>query len=192
MVRRDLGGGEDFGHSPLVGPVPTLSPLVETMSVARTELLRTLRNARVLVLLLLFGTSTLLTGLLAGLITRGLESQDPQAAAAASAGLLGFLIGGDLAALQRLSELPLLVPFVFRVTLFFLPLFIALLGYDQLSAEVATGSVRYLAVRARRGSILAGKFLAQAVVMGMLLALVVGGLFAAGAGLRSGLEPLSY
>ena len=169
-----------------------MSPLLETMSVARTELLRTLRNARVLVLLLLFGTSTALVGLLVGLVTRGFSSQDPEAAAAASAGILGFLVGGDGAAFERLSELPLLVPVVFRITLFFVPLFIALLGYDQLSAEVSTGSIRYLAVRARRGSILAGKFLAQAVVMGVLLALVLVGLFAAGAGLRPGLDPVAY
>jgi len=162
------------------------------MAVARTELLRTLRNARVLVLLLLFGTSTALIGLVVGIITRGLSSQDPEAAAAASAGILGFLVGQDGAAFQRLSELPLLVPVVFRITLFFVPLYVALLGYDQLSAEVATGSIRYLVVRARRGSILAGKFLAQALVMGVLLALVLVGLFVAGAGLRPGLDPLAY
>jgi ABC-type transport system involved in multi-copper enzyme maturation permease subunit len=169
-----------------------LSPFLETLSVARTELLRTLRNARVLVLLLLFGTSTALIGLVVGLVTRGLSAQDPEAAAAASAGILGFLVGGDGAAFQRLSELPLLVPVVFRITLFFVPLYVALLGYDQLSAEVATGSIRYLAVRARRGSILAGKFLAQALVMGVLLALVLVGLFVAGAGLRPGIDPLAY
>ena len=169
-----------------------MSPFLETMSVARTELLRTLRNARVLVLLLLFGTSTALIGLVVGLLTRGLSSQDPEAAAAFGAGVLGFLVGGDGAAFQRLSELPLLVPVVFRLTLFFVPLYVALLGYDQLSAEVATGSIRYLAVRARRGSILAGKFLAQVLVMGVLLALVLAGLFVAGAGLRPGLDPLAY
>lgn len=162
------------------------------MVVSRTELLRTLRNARVLVLLLLFATSTALIGLLVALLTRGLDTQGPEAAAAASAGILGFLAGEDGAASQRLSELPLLVPLVFRVALFFLPLFIALLGYDQLSAELSTGSIRYLAVRGRRGSILAGKFLAQAVVLGVLLALVLVGLFVAGAGLRPGLDPLPY
>lgn len=158
----------------------------------RTELLRTLRNARVLVLLLLFGTSTALIGLVVGLLTRGLDAQGPEAAAAATSGILGFLVGEDGAAFQRLSELPLLVPLVFRATLFFLPLFIALLGYDQLSGEVATGSVRYLAVRSRRGSILTGKFLGQALVMGALLALVLLGLFVAGAGLRPGLDSLGY
>lgn len=169
-----------------------MSPLLETLTVTRTELLRTLRNARVLVLLLLFGTSTALIGLVVGLLTRGLAAQGPEAAAAASSGILGFLVGEDGAAFQRLSELPLLVPLVFRATLFFLPLFIALLGYDQLSGEVATGSVRYLAVRSRRGSILVGKFLGQALVMGVLLALVLVGLFVAGAGLRPGLDPLGY
>jgi len=169
-----------------------LSPLAETLTVARTELLRTLRNARVLVLLLLFATSTALVGLVVGLLTRGLDAQGPEAAAAASAGILGFLVGDDGGAFQRLSELPLLVPLVFRATLFFLPLFIALLGYDQLSAELSTGSVRYLAVRARRGSILGGKFVAQALVMGGFLAVVLVGLFVAGAGLRSGVQPLLY
>ena len=169
-----------------------MSPLLETLTVTRTELLRTLRNARVLVLLLLFGTSTALIGLVVGLLTRGLDAQGPEAAAAATSGILGFLVGDDGAAFQRLSELPLLVPLVFRATLFFLPLFIALLGYDQLSGEVATGSVRYLAVRSRRGSILTGKFLGQALVMGALLALVLLGLFLAGAGLRPGLDPLGY
>lgn len=158
----------------------------------RTELLRILRNARVLVLLLLFGTSTALIGLVVGLLTRGLDAQGPEAAAAATSHILGFLVGEDGAAFQHLSELPLLVPLVFRATLFFLPLFIALLGYDQLSGEVATGSVRFLAVRSRRGSILIGKFLGQALVMGALLALVLLGLFIAGAGLRPGLDPLRY
>ena len=169
-----------------------MNPLLETLTVGRTELFRTIRNARVLVLLLLFATSTALTGLVVGLLTRGLDAQGPEAAAAASAGILGFLVGDDGAAFQRLSELPVLVPLVFRVALFFLPLFIALLGYDQLSAEVSTGSIRYLAVRSRRGSILAGKFVAQALVLGVLLALVLVGLFVAGAGLRPGVEPLSY
>lgn len=169
-----------------------MSPFAETLTVARTELLRTLRNPRVLVLLLLFATSTALVGLVVGLLTRGLDAQGPEAAAAASAGILGFLVGEDGGAFQRLSELPLLVPLVFRGMLFFLPLFIALLGYDQLSSELSTGSVRYLAVRARRGSILGGKFVAQALVMGALLAVVLAGLFVAGAGLRSGLQPVLY
>lgn len=169
-----------------------MSPLPELLAVTRTELLRNVRNARVLVLLLLFATSTALVGLVVGLLTRGLDAQGPEAASAASAGILGFLVGDDGGAFQRLSELPLLIPIVFRVSLFFLPLFIALLGYDQLSAELSTGSVRYLAVRARRGSILGGKFVAQALVLGVLLGVVLAGLFVAGVGLRPELEPLPY
>ena len=169
-----------------------MSPVAELLSITRTELLRTLRNARVLVLLLLFATSTALVGLIVGVLNRGLLAQGPEAAAAASAGILGFLVGDDGAAFQRLSELPILVPLVFRVSLVFLPLFIALLGYDQLSAEVATGSVRYLAVRSRRGSILGGKFVAQAVVMAVLLAVVLVGLFVAGMGLKPDLQPVPY
>ena len=90
-----------------------MSPVAELLSITRTELLRTLRNARVLVLLLLFATSTALVGLIVGVLNRGLLAQGPEAAAAASAGILGFLVGDDGAAFQRLSELPILSIFHF-------------------------------------------------------------------------------
>jgi len=160
--------------------------------VTRTELRRTIRSPRTLVLLILFAVFTAVTGLLGGAITRGVESQGPEAAAAAGASLIALFFGGDPSLLAQLSDLPLLLPLVFGACLFFLPLYVVLLGYDQLSAEVASGSVRHLAVRARRGSILGGKFLAQAVVTLTVLALVVLALFAAGARLRPVVEPVGY
>ena len=79
--------------------------------------------------------------------------------------LSGSWWAGTRSALRALSGLPILVPLVFRLTLFFLPLYVALLGFDQLSSEVGSRSVRYLVVRSRRASILLGKFAAQAVVL---------------------------
>jgi len=185
--------GEDFGRGPLVGPAPTLSPFPELWTVTRAELRRTVRSARALLLLLVYGTFTVLAGLVVAALTRGIEQQlDPTAAVQARSGLLALLVGGDEGALRALSGLPILVPLVFRLTLVFLPLYVALLGFDQLSSEVGSRSVRYLVVRSRRSSIVLGKFAAQALVLAVLVGVVVGGLFLA-AGLRADLEdPAGY
>jgi ABC-2 type transport system permease protein len=161
--------------------------------VTRAELSRTLRSPRAVVLLLVYATFTALTALVVGALTRGLDAQlDPAAAVEARSGLLGILVGGDGEALRSLVELPLLVPLVFRVSLFFLPLYVTLIGFDQLSAEVGSKSVRYLVFRARRGSILFGKFLAQAVVLLGLLLVVEVGLFVAGGIGRPIADPAAY
>jgi ABC-2 type transport system permease protein len=178
-------GGEDFGRVPLVGPAPTLNPFAELWTVTRAELRRTVRSARALLLLLVFGTFTILAGLVIAGLTRGIEQQmDPSAAVQARLGIIGLLVGGNEDALRALSGLPVLIPLVFRLTLVFLPLYVALLGFDQLSSELGSRSVRYLVVRSRRASILLGKFAAQALVLAVLVGLVVGGLFVA-AGLQA-------
>jgi len=185
--------GEDFARGPLVGPAPTLSPFPELWTVTRAELRRTVRSARALLLLLIFGTFTLLAGLVIGAITQGIEQQmDPTQAIQARSGLLALLVGGNEEALRALSGLPLLVPLVFRLTLVFLPLYVALLGFDQLSSEVGSRSVRYLVVRSRRASIVLGKFAAQALALAALVAVVVGGLFVAAAFKAEIQEPLGY
>lgn len=186
-------GGEDFGRVPLVGPAPTLNPFPELWTVTRAELRRTVRSARALLLLLVYGTFTLLAGLVVAALTRGIEQQmDPAAAVQARSGILALLVGGNEEALRALSGLPVLVPLVFRLTLVFLPLYVALLGFDQLSSEVGSRSVRYLVVRSRRASIVLGKFAAQALVLAVLMAVVVGGLFLA-AGLKTDIEdPAGY
>jgi ABC-2 type transport system permease protein len=62
---------------------------------------------------------------------------------------------------------------VFILSCLALPLFIALMGFDQLSADVSQKSVRYFVVRVRRTSLLLGKFLAQtAALAGLTLASV--------------------
>jgi ABC-2 type transport system permease protein len=170
-----------------------LSPFAETWTVARTELTRTLRSPRAVVLLLVYATFTALTALVVGALTRGLDAQlDPAVAVEARSGLLGMLVGGDSEALRSLAELPLIVPLVFRVSLFFLPLYVTLIGFDQLSAEVGSKSVRYLVFRARRASILFGKFLAQAVVLLGLLLVVQLGVFIAGGVGRPIADPRAY
>lgn len=71
------------------------------------------------------------------------------------------------------AEVPLVLLFVFFATTFFLPLLIALMGFDQISAEVGPKSIRYLVVRAQRSSILVGKYLSQITFLGALLLVCV-------------------
>lgn len=58
-----------------------------------------------------------------------------------------------------LSACPPVLFGLFRGTLVFLPIFILLIGFDQLAGEVQHRSIRYLAGRARRASIVSGKAL---------------------------------
>lgn len=73
------------------------------------------------------------------------------------------------------GEMPVSVLGVFYLSLFFLPLYVALMGFDQVSGEVGPRSIRYLTVRARRSSVLLGKFLAQTtVLLGLVFVLDLG------------------
>ena len=145
------------------------------------ETRRALRSGRVLVLLILF---LMFVGLaLAGgaLLTR---MTDPQAAmgGAPSAespeqieekrkGLLHSFVTDDEAMIESLAAIPLLLLGVFKVTLRFLPLFIALMGFDQLAGEVGPKSIRYLVVRVKRNSIILGKLLSQLTLFALLMSI---------------------
>ena len=146
------------------------------------ELRRALRSARTVVLLGLYGLFSALVLLVVGAITRSLREQLERAAASSNGadtqaameqahqGLLGFFVNGDPAMVEALSRVPVVVLVVFKMTLFFLPAYIVLMGFDQVSGEVGPRSIRYVTVRARRSSVLLGKFLTQAA---LLLALVL-------------------
>jgi ABC-type transport system involved in multi-copper enzyme maturation permease subunit len=115
------------------------------------ECRRTLRSSRVLALLALYLLIALVVALGAAFI---------------------WSLANQVGETQRLvatggMPLPILAAFYF--SLFFLPLYVALMGFDQVSGELGPRSIRYLTVRARRSSVLLGKFLAQATI---LLALV--------------------
>jgi ABC-type transport system involved in multi-copper enzyme maturation permease subunit len=71
-----------------------------------------------------------------------------------------------------LVDCPSALLFLLRGTLFFLPLLILLIGFDQIAGEVQHRSIRYLAGRAHRGSIVVGKALGTwAVIATMVLVL---------------------
>ena len=147
------------------------------------ELRRAVRSARTVVLLGLYGLFSALLLLVVGAITRSVRQQVEQAASSsgqevdsaaalvqAQKGLLGFLFDNDAAMVEALSRLPMVVLVVFKLTLFFLPAYIVLMGFDQVSGEVGPRSIRYVTLRARRSSVLLGKFLTQAsLLLGLVL-----------------------
>ena len=108
----------------------TLDGLKEIAVIWSAETLRALRSARTLVLLGLYAMACLAVLLFLTLVTGG--SRVPPGA------------------MPDLEQLPGVIENVFKVSLFFLPLYIALMGFDQISGEVGPRSIRYLTLRARR------------------------------------------
>jgi ABC-2 type transport system permease protein len=160
-----------------------LEDLKEIGAIWRGEVGRALKSGRVLVLLILF---LLFTGLALSVVgffnhqinaqfaekmsTAGADvAQAKQGLSEAKKQFLSFFITDDPRMLDSLASLPLVLLVVFKLTLRFVPLFIALMGFDQLAGEVGPKSIRYLIVRVRRSSIVLGKFLAQATVLAALL-----------------------
>jgi ABC-type transport system involved in multi-copper enzyme maturation permease subunit len=158
----------------------------EISTVARAELQRMIRSARAILLLALYSLFSLLVLLIVGSAANAFKASqnqqaNPEATARAYAearrGVLGFLFSGDAAILEALKEIPLVVVIVFKVTLVFLPAYVALIGFDQMSGELSQRSIRYLTIRAKRSSILFGKFVAQAMLLLALVLVVDLGIF---------------
>lgn len=157
-----------------------METLREIGVITRGELLRALRGGRLVVLLVLFLLSTGMALLFFGWLTRNARvgaqdgSVDPDAAGASLKKLFTYgVAGGDAQLGDALQALPTVLLIVFILACLALPLFIALMGFDQLSGDVAQKSVRYFVVRVRRSSLLLGKFLAQtAALAGLSLASV--------------------
>jgi ABC-2 type transport system permease protein len=162
-----------------------LDDIREIKEIWRGEIGRALKGGRVIVLLILFLLFTGLALTIVGSINHQLNSQVDQAvaagqidaAAAAKQAIEGrkkFLstfFTDDDRLLDFLSAMPLVLFVVFKLTMVFTPLFIALMSFDQISGEIGPKSIRYLVVRVKRSSILIGKFAAQATLASGLLVL---------------------
>ncbi|WP_434389484.1 ABC transporter permease [Melittangium boletus] len=128
-----------------------MNGLNETVVIWSAECRRTLRSSRVVALLGLYSLFSLVV-FLAAIFLRSIVQQMVEA---------GMMPPSE--------ELPLSVRGVYYLSLFFLPLYIALMGFDQVSGEVGPRSIRYLTVRSRRSSIVLGKLLAQTTVLWALV-----------------------
>lgn len=164
-----------------------MSPLRETLVVFAHEMRRNLRSAKTLVLLILYALATALSGVLFVAATRtaqesistmsGGQTLRPEQLDELKMGGLSLIFGQDPALVRYLVEIPLVVVFFFWFALLFLPLLTALMGFDQISGELQSRSLRFVSLRARRGSLLAGKVLAQAALLLGLTAVVNLGIF---------------
>ena len=164
-----------------------MSPFRETLIIFAHETRRALRSAKALVLLILYSLATTLSGvafvtgtrkLQEGLssMTGGQELPTEQLNELKMGGL-SAIFGKDETLIRYLAEIPLVVVFFFWFTLLFLPLLTALMGFEQLSGELQSRSLRFVSLRARRGSVLAGKVLAQGALLVGLTAVVNLGIF---------------
>lgn len=74
----------------------------------------------------------------------------------------------DEAQAEYLVSIPILLLFFFWATRNFLPWLIVLMTYDQIAGELHHRSARYTLLRARRGTLLAGKILANMAILTLL------------------------
>ncbi|MBE2254309.1 MAG: ABC transporter permease subunit [Myxococcus sp.] len=163
-----------------------MTDLQEIGAVWRGETVRATRSGRVVVLLLLFmmfvGLSLTIVGFLSSQLNAKAEEQaraagvdlnDEKVKAQFNEGKKQFLsvvITDDEEMLDSLLALPVVLLFVFKLTLRFVPLLIALMGFDQLAGELGPKSIRFLVVRVKRNNLILGKFLSQVTIFGVLLA----------------------
>lgn len=158
-----------------------MEDLKEIGAIWRGETTRALKTGRVLVLLVLFllfvGLALMGVGLLSSQVVSGAMKVAPgadpeqvrQGLLGAKKQFLATFFTDDERLLDSLAQLPLVLLVVFKLTLRFVPLFIALMGFDQVAGEVGPKSIRYLIVRVKRNSIILGKFLSQATIFTLLL-----------------------
>ena len=135
-----------------------LDGLKEIAVIWSAETLRAIRSVRTLVLLGLYTLFSLITLLVIGAVTSGVR--------------------GSGMTLPDVGEMPAVVVGVFKVNLFFLPVYVALMGFDQISGEVGSHSIRYITLRARLSSLLVGKFLVQTSLLVSLVLVIDVGIFA--------------
>lgn len=159
-----------------------MEDLNEIGAVWRGEVGRAIKSGRVLVLLILFllfvGLALTAVGFIEHRMVGSIKDQMNGAGMTATEAsekllqgkeqFLSMFITDDAAMLKSLAELPLVLLVVFKITLRFVPLLIALMGFDQLAGEIGPKSIRFFVVRVRRSSLVLGKFLAQATLFSLL------------------------
>lgn len=79
--------------------------------------------------------------------------------------VIAFLLGGDKELALHLLGIPLVVYGFFWVSLTFLPYLIAIVSHDMVNAELRNRSVRFSLLRTGRGAFLAGKVVAQLLLL---------------------------
>jgi len=155
-----------------------MQTVTDSLIVFAAELRRALRSPRVLLVLFLYLALAALTVLAAGFIAQKLQTQltsqgqPTEAMLSPKAGFLAAFFRSDRVLIESLIDVPAAVLVVFVLGRFFLSAYVALLGFDSVSAELQTRSLRYLGIRTSRSALALGKGLALAAVVLLLVTLV--------------------
>jgi ABC-type transport system involved in multi-copper enzyme maturation permease subunit len=141
-----------------------MSPVTEAGLTALRELRRNLRSTKGIAMFVLFFLGGTIPSVGQVLLTRIVDTttmgEAPlEARQQMFEGVLTQLKYDEATAKHLSTCPPPLFLFLFKGALFFLPALILLVGFDQIAGEIQHRSIRYLAGRARRSAIVAGKAL---------------------------------
>jgi ABC-type transport system involved in multi-copper enzyme maturation permease subunit len=135
------------------------------------ELRRSLRSGKGIAL----GALTLLGAFVASLICVWIEGSNRASVGAASTQAYAELkraaiekATGDASFAAYAAGIPSSLLAFLKITIWFSPLLVALLGFDAISGELQHHSVRFWTIRSRRGSYFTGKLLALWVLVGLV------------------------
>ena len=138
-----------------------MSPLVEIRLIAARELRKSIRSVKGIVL----GVLTLIGSIVSILICVWIEGGQREKLGAGSTQAFVEMkraaiekSTGDANLAAHLSTVPTSLLLFLKITVWFGPLLIALLGFDALSGDLQHRSVRFWTVRSRRWSFFVGKF----------------------------------
>lgn len=150
----------------------------ETLLVLQRELLRTVRSPRSAVFLLIYALVAGLGGLIfanvSGLIDENVTDEMKQVAANLEIyrKIMETFFGEEASGLEWLMSMPPFLLFIYKFNLICLPALVVLTCYDQISTELESGSVRYLAPRIHRSAFVLGKFTASTLLVVTLTSLM--------------------
>jgi len=159
--------------------------LRETFVIAGQDLKGALRSVKGIVLLALYALASLASGaVIVHLQAKALSALEAQlkqmghqvtaaqmeaARHAASLKVYGLFIH-DKSQVLYLASIPVFLVFVFAFSRVFLPPLIALMSYDQIDGEIRSRGLRFVLLRSRRGSVIAGKLVSNtALFLGITL-----------------------
>lgn len=132
--------------------------------VALREIRKNLRSTKGIAMFVLFFLGGAVPSVAQILIQRaqqsaGLDKMPEEAKRQVLEKALLTAYNGNEAIAKYMVECPPVLLFLFQGTLVFLPLLVLLIGFDQIAGDIQHRSVRYVAGRAYRHSIVAGKAL---------------------------------
>ncbi|HZU82643.1 MAG TPA: ABC transporter permease [Polyangiaceae bacterium] len=165
----------------------SLSPLAEIRLIAVRELRRSIRSTKGVAIAALTLAGACIALLVSGWMDAGGRELPSAEVTQAQLELRRQAIAhatGDPAFADDVASMPTSLLAFLKITVWFSPLLVALLGFDGISGELQHRTVRFWAVRARRSSLFAGKLLGLWALVGLVtLAL---NLLAGGAALARG------